>query len=272
MNVKSVYTYKDAVWIDLYSPSADEVMNLAKEYGLSKEVADVLLSPSARHAVEFSDGHGFLVLHFPAFNEAANADAGFEIDFVVGDRFVITTRYGEIEALEKHHTAFDAPSLHKMPENPRNVLFFGILKSLFESLEEKLRAIDHSIRDIEQRIFTEKQSKTIFELSEASRHLIDFKKITSVWPDALDTLMQKGAEHFGPEFAEQTAELIAHHDKLSQKAATLTEAAHELRETNATILSTKQNELMKVLTIFSVVIAVITGVVLIWLGYLAIKR
>jgi len=134
------------------------------------------------------------------------------------------------------------------------------------------RAIDHSIRDIEQRIFTEKQSKTIFELSEASRHLIDFKKITSVWPDALDTLMQKGAEHFGPEFAEQTAELIAHHDKLSQKAATLTEAAHELRETNATILSTKQNELMKVLTIFSVVIAVITGVVLIWLGYLAIKR
>jgi len=272
VNVKSAYNHKDAVWIDLYSPSAEECLSLAEEYGLSKEVADALVSPSARHAVEFSSGHGFLMLHFPAFNENANVDAGYEIDFVIGEHFVITTRYQEIEALEKHRVSFDAPNLRKMPENARNTLFFGILTSLFESIEEKLRSIDHSVRDIEQRIFTEKQSKTIFELSEASRHLIDFKKISSVWPDVLDTLMQKGSENFGPEFAEQTAELIAHYDKLSQKAATLTEAAHELRETNATILSTKQNELMKFLTIFSVIIAVVTGVVLAWLGYLAIKH
>lgn len=269
--MKNIYHYKDATWVDLVAPTLDEINEVKEEYGLSPDVAERLHSPAARHTVEFTNEYAFIILHAPVFKDSENGDAANELDFVIGENYVITARYGKIDAVENHLNSIETPNLFRIPTHPRNVLFFGILRSVIDSFDRKLVEIDHSIRDTEQKIFTGHEKQTIFELSEASRHLIDFKKITAVWPDSFETIMEKGSARFGPEFAEFSAEIINTFEKSLRKLETLTEAVRELRDTNFSLLSTKQNELMKTMTIFSVAIAVFVGVALIWLGYLAIK-
>jgi Mg2+ and Co2+ transporter CorA len=262
--VKSVHKYGEAAWIDLKSPTPQEIDTVIDEYGIDVELGKRLLMPSIRHAVEFGEQHAYVIFHFPAFRET-EGDAAYEIDFVIGKNFVITSRYGDIQIP-------DAADLSEVEgKNHRDTLFFGILESLVASYEDKLVNIDHWIRSIEEKIFQGREKESIVELSEASRHLIDFKKITAVYPDSIATLKEEGKSLFGKGFADKCDEVLVRLEKAKTKLDTLTEAAHELRETNYSLLSTKQNELIKILSIISVVIAVLVGIALIWIGLRTIK-
>src|SRR5689334_19148204 len=98
--MKSVYHHKDAFWIDLESPTADEVSEAARTAGLEPHTVEELLSPSLKHKVEFGENHAYLVLHFPAYGESKSDDAAYEVDFLLTKSVVITTHYEHIEPLK----------------------------------------------------------------------------------------------------------------------------------------------------------------------------
>jgi Mg2+ and Co2+ transporter CorA len=76
---------------------------------------------------------------------------------------------------------------------------------------------------------------------------------------------------FGKEFGDLFENSLDDFERVKSKLETLLEAVHELRETNASILSTKQNETMKVLTTVTIIATVIVGVALVWVGLLAVE-
>lgn len=268
--MKSVHTYKDAIWIELENPTVEEVGGIAEEYKLDRVAADDLLSPSARHRVEFAEKYAHLVLHFPSYKESEDGDAAYEFDLVIGDNFIVTARYGGLNKVEGLIESFSEDE--REIKNPRNRIVFGVFSALLADFDNKLVEIDHWIRNVEKDMFAGSEKKTIFELSEASRHLTDFRKISSVYPEVFKALEEQGAEFFGKEFSHLMAELAGTYAKHRAKLEVLAEAVRELRDTNDALLSTKQNELMKWLTLISVLVAVFVGIVLTWLGYLAIKH
>jgi magnesium transporter len=264
--MKSIYTYKDATWIDLVKPTAAEVEEVVREYNLSRSIAEGLISPMSRHVVEIAQKHAYLVLHFPAYKDDNDGDAAYELDFIIGDNYLITARYGKVEAFDTHIKTLSEPDPLRKFEHPRNVLFFGLMRSLISNFERKLSHIDHWTRDIEKNMFNGKESRTIFELSEASRHLIDFRKITAVYPDALITLEEKGGHEFGKEFGELMGELRTNFHKARMKLDMLSEAVRELRETNNAILSAKQNNSTRLLAVIALATDIIVGALLIYLS------
>jgi magnesium transporter len=264
--VKSIYRYKGATWIDLVKPTPEEVSEVAAEYSLPGSVIAGLLSPTSRHVVEFSKKRAYLVLHFPAFKDENGGDAAFELDFVIGDDYLITARYAKVEAFERHITNLEETGLSIEPTDPRNALFFGLLRSLISNFEHKLSKIDHWTRDIEKNMFEGKESRTIFELSEASRHLIDFRKITAVYPDALLALKNDGQKEFGKEFGEFSDEIYTSFHKARLKMEMLADAVRELRDTNDSILSVKQNNTTMMLAIIALATDIVVGGLLIYLS------
>lgn len=262
--MKSIHKYKTVAWVDLVSPSVDEILEVNND----PDIANKLASPSLRHTVEFGPNHAYLVFHFPAFKDSTDGNAAYEVDFVIYSDMVVTARYGKVHALDE----FDFASLEGEDKgNPRDAIFFGLLEKLIGAYEEKLVHVDHWIRDVEKKIFAGEEKASILELSEASRHLIDFKKITAVYPETIKSLAEEGAKLFGKEFVAKCKNILETLERLNSKLETLIEATHELRETNYSLLTTKQNESIKVFSIVSTVIAVLVGMALIWLGYMAIK-
>ena len=261
--MKSVYNHNDVFWIDLESPSRDEVADAARAAKLDIHKVEELLSPSLKHKVEFGKEHPYLyiVLHFPAFGESKNGDAAYEVDFILTKQVVITARYERVESIEKFHPT----------EESETGIFFGLLGELLANFEHKLSSVDHWVRDIEKKMFEGQEKQTIIELSEASRHLIDFRKITAIYPEVFESLINEGGEIFGKKFSEKSKEMLERFEKSRAKLNMLFETVHELRETNNALLSTKQNESMKVLTKVTIIATILVGIALIWVGLLAIK-
>ncbi|MES2214168.1 MAG: CorA family divalent cation transporter [Patescibacteria group bacterium] len=247
---------KGATWIDLESPTIEEVTQAAEEAGIPTETAQELLSPTSKHKIEFGENHAYLVLHFPSFKESRDGDAAFEVDFLITSSVIITAHYGHIEAFDKIEVA----------DESEKELFFTILGTLLENFERKLSSVDHWVRDIEKKMFSGKEKEAIFALSEASRHLTDFKKITAIYPDAFESLKKGGEKIFGKKFALGTNALGERSSKASAKLAVLSEWASELRETNSALLGIKQNETMKVLTVLTFISDLIIGGALIYLA------
>ncbi len=267
--MKKTYQYRTAEWIDLTNPSVEELQEITQAYQIDEDIVEDLTSPSARHQVSFRDKHTYLVLHFPTFKDS-DSDAAYELDFVVGENFVITVHYTQIRSLSGFATLLEKDEIPDAGKNDRNTLLFGILATLLNDFSQKLVEVDHWVRDLEKNMFAGKEKKTIFELSEASRHLIDFKKITAVYPDSFQELGEKGEKVFGKEFKTHALELLEMFNRDHTKLDVLAQAVKELRETNASILYTKQNQSMKTLTIVTVIATVLIGIALFWVGWQAL--
>ena len=249
-------TFGSSLWIDLESPTEDEVNEAAKIAEINPTSIEELLTPSTRHKIEFGESHASLILHFPAFKESHDGDAAFEVDFIITKNTIITAHYCPIEALDK---------LVPIDESEKD-LFFEIVGELLWNFERKLSSIDHWVRDIEKKMFSGKEKAAVFELSEASRHLTDFKKITAVYPDAFQTLEVGGQKIFGKKFAQSSHIISERVAKASAKLAVLSEWASELRETNSALLNIKQNDTMRILTTLTFISDVFFGMALIYLA------
>jgi len=243
-------------WIDLESPTDQEVEEAALAAGINVEAASDLLSPTTKHKIEFGETHAYVVLHFPAFRESRDGDAAYEVDFIITKNTIITTHYGEIEALDKL----------EIENAGEKELFVAILGELLGNFERKLSSIDHWVRDIEKKMFAGKEKEAIFALSEASRHLTDFKKITAVHAETFSSLEHGGEKIFGKKFAVGTRTLAERSNKAATKLSVLSEWASELRETNSALLNVKQNETMKMLTILTFISDIFIGGALIYLA------
>lgn len=267
--MKSLYQHKNPLWIDLDRPKDHEVKEILAQFNINEALAPQLVSPSVRHTIEFGANYAYLALHFPVFKDAKD-DAAYEFDFVISPNLVITAHYSHLPFVEEFKESVKNGLASEYAE-PRDAIFFGIINTLIADFDKKLVKVDHWVRGLERGMFTGSEKNTIFEISEASRHLIDFKKITAVYPSAFKELADKGLTIFGSEFAGGCSEILETLDKLQNKLDLLTDSVKELRNTNDAILTTKQNESMRVLSIAAVVVAALVGIALVWVGLLAVR-
>jgi magnesium transporter len=93
----------------------------------------------------------------------------------------------------------------------------------------------------------------VFELSSVSRELLHFKHALSEHHEVLDSFATASLKFFGEEFAYHAQSIIGAYHRTARMVSSNVEFLAELRETNNSLLSTKQNETMRVLAIISFV-------------------
>jgi len=245
-------TYGSTQWIDLESPTHKEVHQLVNEFGLAHLVAEELLLPSTKPRIEFYDKYAYIILHFPALHRA-RAGVEQEIDFVIGKDFIITTHYDAVDPLHKFAKVFEVNSILDTQGVSRHAgfLFFYMLKHLYRGVEHE---IDHARRDlyyIEEHIFSGHEVEMVKAISRSARDLLNLRQTIEPHREVLKTLESDGARVFGEEFAPYLRALAADYYRVHNHIMRNTDSIHELRETNNSLLSTKENETMRVLTIMA---------------------
>lgn len=256
--------YKSITWIDSENPTKNEARELMEEFELSPEVAQDILLPTFKDKTSLFKDYTYLVLHFPAFKHTHNKSHRQEIDFIIGKNFIITNRYESIDAMEKYAKIFEVNSI--LDKNGSQFgsgeLFLAIMKTIYQSLTDELDSINYLLREAEKNIFAGKEKEMVFELSRIGREIINFNHIITPHGNILETLKQNSEKMFDKPFLLGLNEIINEYYKISKVLENVTEVLHELRETNNSLLSTKQSETMKILTVFTFLalpFAIITG-------------
>lgn len=243
---------RELVWIDLESPSQEEIHSVAKDYNLNPLVVHELLVPSQRPQVDLYRHFIYLILHFPGLRRNS-AGQDQEIDFVIGKKFLITVRYGASETLHYVAKIFDTSATLDKGDfgSHAGFIFFFLLGKMYESLIHELSAVRESLASIEKRIYSGEEREMVVSLARVSRDLLYFKRSLSMHRDVLESFEVAGRKLLGEKFAFHLRTLVGDYYRVEHSVESNAAFLSELRETNNALLSTKQNEIMKTLTILA---------------------
>lgn len=271
------HEHNGITWIDLQSPTPHEVRAIMEEFPIPSLVAEELLLPSTKARIERYEGLIYMILHFPALRHT-HKTTDQEIDFIVGENFIITTHYDTIDSLHEFSKVFQVNSVlgsESVVGKHGGFVLFYMLKRLYRSVEYEIDFIKRQMNDIENRIFSGEEKEMVEAISQTGRDLLNLRQIIEPHREVLKELEDVAVKIFGTYYAPYVRGLSNEYYRVHNHIMRGTEAMRELRETNNSLLSTKQNEIMKILTIMTSItapLALITSLFGISSGYLPIVK
>lgn len=252
MRVIARHKHNEIEWIDLQSPTPQEVAQIAIEFDLDHATAEELLLPSLKPSVDFGPKWIYLILHFPALRHGRKTKEQ-EVDFVVGEKFIITTHYDSVDPLHKFSKVFETNSVldrQHLGEHAGFLLYY-MLKNLYKSIDHEGEYIRRELSQIEEHIFSAHEVQMVERISNTARDLLNLRQTIEPHREVLHDLETNGAKFFGTEFVPFLKGMSNEYYRVHNHIMRNTESLHELRETNNSLLTTKQNETMRVLTIMA---------------------
>jgi len=253
-------------WVDIQDPTKEDIQYLKKNFKFHPLVLGELIPPGHRPKVERHDNYLFMILYYPFYSKEKRETRSRELDIIVTKQVVITSHYHTILPLK---ALFDNCNLYQesrqsyMSKGTGYLLFF-ILSSFWETCLTKLIQIDKKMDEIEREIFEGKEKEMVHEISYVKTDIINFWRIIEPQGEILDSLVTEGKIFFGKEMAPYFADILGTYSQAWNSLKTYKEIILALEDTNQSLLSTKINEIIRILTVFSVVVLPLTLVASLW--------
>jgi magnesium transporter len=254
-------------WIQLEAPSHEEAQLLSARFGWHPLDIEDVLSRRERPKVdsyteEESAGYLFAVLHFPVYNAAVGRlDAG-ELDLFVGPDYLVTLPTVELKPVTR---LFER--CYSNEEFRRNLFSRGSGRLLYEVLDDlydycfpildkialKLRQIDEEIDDVLPRA-----KERVRDIHKVKQEIISYRKIVRPQRPTLRQL-ERQIERFLPEELElYFDDIVDASERIWDNLDNYKEVVEALEDTNESLISHQQNDILYVLTIFTVVMLPLT--------------
>lgn len=250
------YNYKKETWVDLHNATSEEIGQIMDEYSVHPFIGRELILTTPKPRIEFFENYIYCILHFPSFKHTHSKDKpNQEIDFILGKDILITARYDTIDSLDKFAKDLEVKAVtDKSSDINGHTIFVYLMKELYKGIFEELLYIEDTIDQITKRIFEGKEKEMVISISEITRVLLEFKKTTDLHKEVLESLIINSKEIFGKQFAKDMELVYMEYTKINGTILSNLEILGQLRNTNDSLLTTKQNGIMKQLTIMGFII------------------
>jgi len=247
--------YQDIVWTNLENPTAGEVAEVAEEFAIHPIIAEDLRHPTTRTKAEAYDNCIYLILHFPIFHHHNNQKEYWELDFVIGKKFIITSHYEPVTTIHEFDKIIERDmALDKKKEFVHaGFIFYALLRHLQQTVLEHLDGIADDLGTIEEGIFNGNEKGMVRYIALISHEILDIKRALHNHTRILQSLEQKSYPLFGSKFTHYITILVGQSEKTWEQLEHTKETLVDLRETNDSLLSSKTNEVMKSLTMLALI-------------------
>lgn len=248
------YDYRDGVWIDLENPTEDEIRTIAKEFSIGDRLEMELHTPTPTPLVINDVSTTFLILHFPTKGATDGEVHDQEIDFVLGDSFIITVRYEVISSLHHLKKLLETQQIISPKETvTTDVLLEILFAHLYTSIHDHINHTADHLNHAERDMFNGLERTTVRTISNVSREFLHLEASLADQEEPLDRFLKAVTiqDYFSTPFTERAERIRAEHTQASRLVATYRAVATELRETNTALLGARQNEIMKTLTVMT---------------------
>lgn len=242
------------VWIDLESPTEDELTGVIDEFKIDERVKDEILSLTPYPIAIPFEGYVYLILHFP-ITGSEDGTRTQEVDFIVGKNFLITARYEAIDSLYNLHKILEAEDMLGVAAKGSKTPEFleRVMSSLYTAISEDIEQAGRRLERIERDIFGGREQQVVRSISETARVLLRFETALDRHKEPLaDFLaMLSAPAFFGVAFDSYAAHIEGRRTHAADLVSSYRAVARELRITNDSLLTASQNKVTKTLTVMA---------------------
>lgn len=265
-------------WININYAQKKEIDYLKRKYKFNElDLKDAHAEKYAQRPKFYvRQGYFFLILQFPVYNDKTRTIEAEEVDFFISNNYIITLHKSNLPPL------VDLYQLCKSDSFYREQYFSSIPSLLYEMIsnlqEYCYPMMDHislDIKTIEKNIFAGLERKMVTEILYIKRNILAFRKIMQAHKNVIQKLsrekmlaapLDKGhitlntpAKSRAGIWNEEKSkiyfnDLIERTKDIWDNLGEQKEMIEALEDTNSSLVSFKLNDIMRTLTIFSVII------------------
>jgi magnesium transporter len=247
-------------WVHLTSPRADEAALLGERFGWHPLDLEDVLSKRQRPKVDEYPDYLFAVLHFPAYDKAVQRLNAAELDAFLGSDYLVTLPTVELLPVTRlfRRCSEDEALRDELFGMGSGRLLYEVLDDLFDYCFPILDKIGYKLDSIEDDIDEGRSEEIVRDISKAKQEIISYRKIMKPQRPTL-RLLERRVERFLPENLElYFDDLVDASERVWDVLDNYKEVVDALETTNESAISHRQNDVLRILTIFSVTLLPLT--------------
>ncbi|HYH92720.1 MAG TPA: magnesium transporter CorA family protein [Candidatus Saccharimonadales bacterium] len=238
-----------SVWVDLASPSPDQVEAVGAVLGLHPLVMEDILEGNQRAKIEATDGVVHLVLFALVHGDSFVAS---EIDIVLGLGFLLTVHDGGWEPRASHHLRNGlTPILAKGPDH----LLWAVSDDIVDGYFPFADALGEAIDSVQDEILRSPTPESLERLFTLKRELIEVRRAAGPTREVFNQLTNRDNALIDPEELLYFRDVYDHVIRLTDEMDNYRELASSTLDVYLTQVNNNLSVIMKRLTGVTVILA-----------------
>jgi len=248
-------------WVNIERPRAAEREWLEEHFDFHALDIEDVFSHNQRPKVDVYEDYLFVVLHFPRFDKAVGRLNAVELDLFVGPDFLLTLPNDRIEPLEylfERAKAADGPQRDAFFAKGAGYVLYKLVDDCVDASFPMLRKMGNKLERLEDAIFEGESDKIVRDLSDAKQEIINFRKIVRPQRPALRDLERTARRYLHEDLDIYFDDVNDASERIWDMLENFKEVVEGLEDTNESVLSHRVNDVLRVLTAFSVIVLPLT--------------
>jgi len=249
-------------WVHVDAPTHDEAAVLSARFGWHPlDIEDVLSKRQRPKIDEYADdGYLFAVLHFPVYDKNVQRLNAGELDLFLGQDYLVTLPSVELLPVTRlfRRCEDDARLRESLFSRGSGRLLYEVLDDLYDYCFPILDKIGFKLDRIEEDLEEARFEEIVRDISRAKQEIISYRKIVKPQRPTL-RLLERHVERFLPEELElYFDDLVDASERIWDLLDNYKEVVEALEDTNESAISHRQNDVLRILTIFNAVLLPLT--------------
>jgi magnesium transporter len=253
-------------WINIERPGPVDRSWLEEHFDFHPLDYEDVLSRNQRPKIDEYDDYLFIVLYFPVFDKTVGRLNAAELDIFIGPDFLITMPNTPVPPVE--YLFERCRSSEEMRESlfskGSGYLLYKIVDDSFDYCFPMLRKIGNKLERLEEEIFEGRSEEVVRDISNSKQEIINFRKIIRPQRAVLRDLERTKQRYMSDDLEIYFDDIVDASERIWDMLENYKEVVEALEDTNESVLSHRVNEVLRVLTAFSVVILPLTLIASIW--------
>jgi magnesium transporter len=250
--MKQAVLSKHVTWNNIEKPEAEELAAVVRDVELLPVDAEFIVRGSSRPEITVRPHYTSILVHVPLFHKTTRVTRGVSLFFLIKGQQLVTLHHQPIVVLQG--------IIQNFVDNPdRQLDGFGdtamslalhIIAELNTASFHKLHRLQKHIDIAEDAVFAGNERKMVEEIAILIRDVMDFRKV--IRPQR-DLFLPPTPPHIDEESQAQWLRLHGQSQKLWEVLEGIFESVKELSATNNALLQQKLNDLLRILTLYSII-------------------
>jgi magnesium transporter len=257
-------TASGLTWVNDVTPDVETAQEHADRFG--SHPLDVEDNDSKRQRPKIDDyedeGYLFAVLHFPFYDKTVQRLNAAELDIFIGHDYVVTIPNRELHPVTRLFARCeeDEQLREQLFARGSGRLLYEILDDLFDYCFPILDKIAHKLDVIEDEVFEGRSQEVVRDISNVKQEIISYRKIIKPERSTLRVL-ERRVENFLPEELEEYFDdIVDAAERIWDLLDNYKEVVEAIESTNESVISHRQNDVLRLLTVISVMLLPLTFV------------
>ncbi len=249
-------------WVNAVGPDLETAQALAERFGWHPlDVEDVVSKRQRPKVDDYEDeGYLFAVLHFPVYDKAVQRLNAAELDVFIGQDYLVTLPNRELLPVTRLFARCESDEAFREQLLVRGSgrLIYEVLDDLFDYCFPILDKIGHKLDRIEDDMFGGAAEDVVRDISNVKQEIISYRKVIKPERSTLRVLERRVARFLPEQLELYFDDINDAVERIWDQLDNYKEVVEALESTNESVISHRQNDVLRLLTIISVTMLPLT--------------